>query len=306
MLALPGGVGDFGAGTAVAAAAAVCFAVGSVLQHHAATHASGGEGLDVRGLLTHRAWLVGQSATVLGSALQVVALALAPVSIVQPLLAGALVVALAIRAVKDRCVPQRSALVGAACTVGGLAVFLGAARPAPGLPEHLPSVAGTVAAAVVALGLVAGASRLRSGTVGALVCGAIAGIVGGTAAVLIATAIKALGQGGGVRGLGIVAVVAAVLVAVAAQLASQQAYSRGSLAWSLPALTLADPLAAVPVARLLLGERLEPGHAVVWVPAALVAVAGVFLLARSGDSCRRPLRWRFPQARGVGGGIGSG
>src|SRR5947209_13000758 len=98
MLALLGGVGDFGPGAGMAAAAAVCFAVGSVLQHHAATHASGADGLDVRRLLTHRVWLVGQSATVLGSVLQVVALALAPVSIVQPLLAGALVVALAIRA----------------------------------------------------------------------------------------------------------------------------------------------------------------------------------------------------------------
>lgn len=40
---------------------------------------------------------------------------------------------------------------------------------------------------------------------------------------------------------------------------------------SLPALTVIDPLAAVPAARLLLHERLEPGHAAVWLPAAAVA-----------------------------------
>ncbi|MBV9920319.1 MAG: DMT family transporter, partial [Pseudonocardia sp.] len=246
MTAPPAGVGDYGLGTGVAAAAAVCFAIGSVLQHHAATRSSSGEKLDVRGLLTHKAWLAGQAATVLGSILQVLALALAPVSIVQPLLAGALVMALAIRAVKDRCLPQKTELVGAACTVAGLAVFLTAARPAPGLPQHLPSVTMTVAAVILALALVVSTGRLPHGPVGALLCGALAGITGGTAAVLIATAIKALGQGSAVRGLGTVA----AITAVAAQLASQQAYSRGSLAWSLPALTLADPLAAVPVARL--------------------------------------------------------
>ena len=45
----------------------------------------------------------------------------------------------------------------------------------------------------------------------------------------------------------------------------------GALAWSLPALILLDPLAAIPAARLLLGEHLEPGHAAIWLPAAVVA-----------------------------------
>src|SRR5438067_1699865 len=79
------------------------------------------------------------------------------------------------------------------------------------------------------------------------------------------------------------AVWGAILVAVVALVGGQQAYARGSLAWSLPALILMDPLAAVPAARWLLGERLEPGHAVVWVPAAIVAAIGVVLLARTGE-----------------------
>ncbi|WP_246271495.1 hypothetical protein [Amycolatopsis acididurans] len=86
-------------------------------------------------------------------------------------------------------------------------------------------------------------------------------------------------------------------MAVTAQIGSQQAYSRGALAWSLPALTVVDPLAAIPAARLLLGERLEPGHAAVWAPAALIAVVGVVLLARTGSGCRRPVFTRPPQTR---------
>ena len=61
-----------------------------------------------------------------------------------------------------------------------------------------------------------------------------------------------------------------------------------------PALILLDPLAAVPAARLLLRERLEPGHAAIWLPAAAVAAVGVVLLARTGEphadkEKRRPL-----------------
>jgi hypothetical protein len=64
----------------------------------------------------------------------------------------------------------------------------------------------------------------------------------------------------------------------------------------MPALVLLDPLAAVPVARLLLGERLEPGHAAVWGPAALVAAIGVVLLSRTGEDVHLPLVIREPQA----------
>jgi hypothetical protein len=109
------------------------------------------------------------------------------------------VVALGIRAVREGCAPSRVELLGAVCAVGGLAVFLGAARPAPGLPEHLPSSLVVAAAVVVCLGLVAMAGRLPHGPVGALICGAIAEVVAGAAAVLISTALEVLGQGAAMR-----------------------------------------------------------------------------------------------------------
>ena len=84
-----------------------------------------------------------------------------------------------------------------------------------------------------------------------------------------------------------VALWGAIVVAVVAVLGGQQAYARGSLAWSLPAPILLDPLAAIPAARLLLGERLEPGHAAIWLPAAIVAGIGVVVLARTGEPARR-------------------
>ena len=125
-----------------------------------------------------------------------------------------------------------------------------------------------IVAVVVSVGLVAGATLFGHGAHGALACGSAAGIAAGIGAVLISIGIRSLQEGGWVHALAGVAVWGAIVVAVIAILGGQQAYARGSLAWSLPALILLDPLAAVPAARLLLGERLEPGHAVIWVPAA--------------------------------------
>lgn len=285
------GVGDFAAGTTLAAGAAVLFAVGSVLQHQALSSGEPTRGVDLRALARRPVWIVGQATTISGSLVQVIALALAPVSIVQPLLAGALVIALGIRAGRDRRLPGGGELLGALCTVGGLALFLSAARPASGRPDHLP-------APVVVLSMVAGvvlvitlAARTRGGPVSAVTCGVCGGIAAGCAAVLISAAFKAAGRAphAATSVLFWLLVAAAIIVAVMSQFGSQLAYSRGALAWSLPALTVLDPLAAIPAARLLLGERLEPGHAAVWVPAGLIAAAGVVLLARTGSSHRTPV-----------------
>jgi hypothetical protein len=287
-----GSAGGYAAGIAVAVVAAVLFALGCVLQHAAARRSSSAGGLRFRHLISHRSWLVGQSATILGTLAQVIALALAPVSVVQPVLAGGLVAALAIRAVHDKCLPLAGELAGAALTGGGLAVFLLAARPAPGARTHLPSTVAVVAVVAAAVLLVAAVTRLRRGPAGALVSGGIAGVAAGIAAVLVSTALRLLAERGLIALLASSALWGALVVAVAAQLGSQQAYARGSLSWSMPALVLLDPLAAVPAARVLLGERLEPGHAAVWLPAAVVAAVGVVLLARTGEGCRRPIVWR--------------
>lgn len=116
---LPRGVGAFLPGTVLATVAAVLGAIGSVLQHEAAEAAAADTGdLCFKGMVRRPVWLVGQSSTIAGSALQVAALALAPVSIVQPLLACALGIALGVRSARTRCWPTGSELAGAALTAG--------------------------------------------------------------------------------------------------------------------------------------------------------------------------------------------
>jgi hypothetical protein len=270
-------------GLLLAVLAAVLFAIGAVLQHEAAELSSSGGALDLRLLVKRRRWMLGQTATFLGTGTQVAALAVAPVAVVQPILAVTLVVGLGLRAVRTRQVPLRWELIGAALTTAGLAVFLLTARPVVDAGHPPPSAVEVIVAVALSLALVLGATLLGHGPRGALACGAAAGIAAGIAAVLISVGLRSLREEGWATTLAGVTVWGALIVALVAILAGQQAYSRGSLAWSLPALILLDPLSAVPAARLLLGEHLEPGYAAIWLPAAIVAAIGVVVLARTGE-----------------------
>jgi drug/metabolite transporter (DMT)-like permease len=270
-------------GLLFAVLAAVLFAVGAVLQHEAAELSTSDGALSLRRLIKRRRWMLGQTATALGTGGQVAALAVAPVAVVQPVLAVTLVVGLGLRAVRTRQAPLRLELIGAALTTGGLGVFLVAAQPAAGADHAPPSSLQVFFAVAVSLALVLAATLLGHGAHGAVACGGAAGIAAGIAAVLISVGVRSLQEDGWAKTLAGVTVWGAIVVALVAIVAGQQAYARGALAWSLPALILLDPLAAVPAAGLLLGEHLEPGSVAVWLPAALVAAIGVVVLARSGQ-----------------------
>jgi drug/metabolite transporter (DMT)-like permease len=270
-------------GLLLAILAAVLFAVGAVLQHEAAELSKTARGLSLRRLIKRRRWMLGQSATLLGTGAQVVALAVAPVAVVQPILAVTLVISLAFRAVRNRMAPLRLEVVGAVLTTAGLAVFLFAARPQASAVHESPASLEVLFAVALSLALVLGATLLGHGAHGALACGSSAGIAAGIAAVLISVGVRSLQEDGWAKALAGVTVWGAILVALIAIVAGQQAYARGALAWSLPALIVLDPLAAVPAAWLLLGEQLDPASAGIWVPAALVAAAGVVVLARTGQ-----------------------
>jgi hypothetical protein len=194
------------AGLLLALLAAVLFAVGAVLQHEAADLSRTPSGLSLRRLVKRRRWMLGQAATLLGTGTQVAALAVAPVAVVQPMLAVGLVVALGVRALRTRMAPVKVELIGAALTTGGLAVFLLAAQPQQGPHLPPPSSVAVIAAVVVSIALVAGATLFGHGAHGALACGAAAGIAAGIGAVLISVGVRSLQEGGWVHALAGVAV----------------------------------------------------------------------------------------------------
>src|SRR5215213_5552097 len=132
----------------------------AVLQHEAAELSTTARGLSLRRLLRRRRWMIGQTATLLGTASQVAALAVAPVAVVQPTLAVTLVFGLGLRAVRTKRVPLRQELVGVALTTGGLTVFLLAAQPATAVHPPPPSTLEILGAVGISVLLVAGATLL--------------------------------------------------------------------------------------------------------------------------------------------------
>lgn len=267
----------------------MAFAVGTVLQHAEAsavgaeTTAGPGHGMVslLRRLVRRPRWLVGQVATVAATMLQLGALSVAPVALVQPVLASGLAVALVIVAVQGRRPPTVVAVTGLLLTVVGLGVFLAAASPRQARHPPLPGLSAAVGLVVAMVVAVAVGRVARRGPGGSLLAGAAAGVCLAVAAVAAGAALDDLGQVGLGRAFLHWPPYVAVVAAVASEGLSQLAFARGELAWSLPALSVVDPVLAALLGSVLLNERLRVGSTPVWGAAAALACVGVVLCARS-------------------------
>jgi hypothetical protein len=257
-------MGDMRAGL-FAAAAALAFAVATVVMHRAAADSPAASGLGlVRRLLGRPAWLAAQGVGVVGVLLQAAALRVGSVVLVQPLLSLGLVFSLGLGAVVDRRhpgrpLPGRRQWLAAGAVAVGLAVFLISASPAAG-SASAPLVAMSVcAAASLTVDAAAVLWARRPGRPHrAVVLGTAAGLGFGTSGLLLKQ----------VLGLPVPSVAAAVTagelaaVALCAFVLSQSAYQAGPLVSSLPAMTVCEPALAVLLAGPLFAE---------WPAAGLVA-----------------------------------
>lgn len=275
---------------------AVCFAAAAVLQHRGVARATrGGEDLPVSAvgsLATDRVWLAGTGFVAVGGLLHVGALALAPVTLVQPV--GVLAVPLACLFAAPglhRLSPEvlRSCLltVGA---VGAFVVLVGSGSAGTVDPVDasaaLPLDLAASGDVVVAFGLItAGLGALAVTTTGIARClayGAAAAVAFGGASALLRAAfvVSGAGQAGPVELLTLGALVLAGF-GVGAWLV-QRAYASGPAAVVLGTLTVVDPVAAAAFGVAALGEAIDPsplrlaGIAV----AALLAIVGVARLSR--------------------------
>lgn len=122
-------------GIAVAVAAAACYESAYVLQALEARQAGSGERLQASllGRLVRRPrWVAGTALSVAGAALQVLALTLAPLTVVQPTLALGLVLLLALSALVLHEPVGRRERIGVAAIVGGVALIPIVAAPGLG------------------------------------------------------------------------------------------------------------------------------------------------------------------------------
>ncbi len=272
----------------LALAAALLFALGTVLQQRAAMREPEGDDAgSSAGLLLRLArkpvWLAGIAADALGFVAQAAALGVGRLVVVQPILATSVVFSLPLgKRLTGQRVGRREVLAAVAVT-GGLAAFLIVSNPSGGrsdapLAEWL--VAGGVCAGLSAVLVVA--ARGRSPALRATLLGTATGILFGLSAALTKAVVDQLDEG-------IVEVLenwhlyALVVVGYASMTLSQLSLQTGVLPPAMATSMIFDPLASVVLGVALLQEDLHEtklGALASLVGLALMA-AGLVALAKS-------------------------
>lgn len=264
---------------------AACYGIASVLQHQA-TETQPPElamqaGLVVR--LAHQPrWLFGNLLDVAGFAFQLLALRKGPLTLVEPLLVASLLFAFPVAALLRRRRVSVAELAAAAVVAGGLGLFLAVAQPDrdhPAAPAAGLAVLTVVAAVAVAVSVLAARRSTRSRAGLLLAVGA--GIAYGYMAATTSLTWRVLTHGV-LHALGSWEPYAVAVSGVTGVLLTQAAFGSGVLRLSLPTLTVVQPLVAILIGLLLLGERIDShGLAPLWEVLGLVAmVVGVFALAQ--------------------------
>jgi drug/metabolite transporter (DMT)-like permease len=277
---------------------ALAAAVSSVLQHRSARLAPDGQTHRLLGhLLTRPAWIAGFLVAGVGLALHAVALNHGQLAVVQPLLISGLLFALPVSALLEGRRPSGVEWLWALMLVTGLAVFLVAARPSAGrvaLDADVLAWSTTVGVAVVAVVTLFG-MRWPFGHAPVLL-GTAAGIGYGVDAALLKQT-TTIFQSGFLHLLTDWPVYVFLAVGGASLALTQVAYRSGSLAGSLPALTVTDPAASVVIGALAFQEHLASNALAVagqLVGFVIVAGAATQLARREKSDACEPVPVRPP------------
>jgi drug/metabolite transporter (DMT)-like permease len=274
-------------GVIAALLAALSFALAGVLQQRAAARTTEAGALSaglVASLLRQRAWLLGVALAIASYGLQMLALAMQPLTVVQPLLVTEVLIAVPLSARLAGQRLGRREFAGLLVVAGGLAATVYGAAPqgepaSHGTPVRWFLAAGAVLTAVAMLAL---AARGRSALARArLYAGAAALLFALAAAMLVVTVDGLAGSGVGVfRSPAPYGVAAAEL---AGMLFIQSAFQAGPLAISMPIVNWVQPLLAVALGISVLSESVSTdiGHLGALSAGALGALAGILVLNSS-------------------------
>lgn len=264
----------------------LCYAVAAVTQQQSAARLPSSTAFDPAVLLRlarTRRWLLGFGAVLCAYALQVVALDLGRLVVVEPVLPVGLLFALVLAArVEGRrlCSGEWTAALAA---VAGLAVFLVVAQPTGG---HRTAGAGPLALAVAGAVGVAALCSLVSFRVARAHRALVLGIGGGIGAGVTDALTKTVAALAGSEHFGVFADVRLYLLAVVGLCTftmQQNAFRAAGLSASLPSFAVLEPITGAMLGLALYSERLDGGgtRITVEVLAVLAALWGIAQLANS-------------------------
>ncbi|WP_431239718.1 DMT family transporter [Mycolicibacterium aichiense] len=273
--------------TLFALGAALLIAIGDVIQQrsaHDVTDQQVGPIALFLHLLRDKTWWLGSLVAAGGFALQAAALGFGSVLLVQALIVTSLLFALPLSARFAGRRITRYQWIWAVLLAAAVAVIVTVGDPSKGQARAGFEMWSWVAATLGPLLLLCllGARVFRGRPVAAVLLGLVAGSLWGLFAVLMKGVVDELDHG-------IVAVLKLpelyvwAVVAIAATAIQQSSFRAGSMAASLPAVTVSEPLVASVLGVAILGEMLRPGRSgwAFLVIAVVVMIAATVELART-------------------------
>ncbi|WP_375475594.1 DMT family transporter [uncultured Jatrophihabitans sp.] len=272
----------------VGVAAAMLLGLGYVLQQRVAATAELANLLSFRllaGLMRRPAWWAGIGAMIVGEVLAGLALRLASVALVEPLLSTSLLFALGFANLLSRRRMCWQEIAGTVLLSAALGVFIAVARPrSTAAPEPSLGVLVLAVGSVVGVVAVLVAVGRRRGLVAESVLLALgAGLLLGLQDAGTRAALTAADRHGAAAVLYSPWLYVVVGAAVLSLLLSQSAFKAARLDASLPPIAAAEPLAGILLGVTLLGDVMSVSVAGLAVEAICVVamVGGVVLIGRS-------------------------
>ncbi len=264
----------------LALTAAVTSALGIVIRQRATFEIPYDEGVTTtmfKKLLRNRLWWAGTAVAASGYGFQALALTWGSLILVQPLLVSALLFALPMSARMAHRRVTAHDWVWALVLTFGLATFVTMARVQPGNYRPPPAVwvLATVVCTAAVLVCVVGGAR-STGRKRALLIAAAVGVLFGVVAVLTKITVQRLNEEGLWGTLVVPAPYLVVILGVAATLLQQSAFHAGALQTSVPTMLVLEPLVAVSLGVVVLGEKLAVTS---FATAALLPIAVIAMAA---------------------------
>ena len=246
-------------------AAAMCFALATVLQHRVAASIPMAHSMRpslVLHVARRRSWVSGKALDVVALLLQGLALARGSLLVVQPILACSVLLALPLDALTANRRLTRRSLVGAVATATGLATFLLAGRPSRGHDSAgaIPWLFGAGLIGVVVVALYAGAQARRPPRVRGALWGAAAACCYGLSSACMKQATTVIEQWSW-HVLIDPAVIGCLAAGMLGLLLAQSAFQVAPLHASIGVLTAVEPVAGAFLGFAVFGERLRAGGA---------------------------------------------
>ena len=275
---------------AAALCSAFCLAFGAHFQSQAVRSAVGGLDLTIKNvgkLASNKRWMSGLGLMGLGMALNVFALASAPLTVVQPIGAIALVITAMVNAKETDLTMNRPTVFAIiSCMIGSVGFVLLAVTVTNGNQSVSEAEAHLIEMILaVVVGIVGLAPIFLHKKLGAFFYILSAGVLFGFVAVLVRTiAIAVLGLGdSSFMQLPWLAGLAVVVAGLLGSYFVQKAYSKGPPDLVIAGLTVIDPIVGIAIGIGILGE-LRPDVpmmvTVLMLVAAILAIVGVTALSR--------------------------